>query len=580
MNLYLNLLSTYLSPQKRRVLLLSVLVIFSIGLRLANPQLIRFFLDTAESGGPFEQLLAAAGIFILVAIVRQGIDIGATFVGEQVAWIATNQLRADLAEHCLKLDMSFHKIHKPGELIERVDGDVNELANFFSHLVIKVTTNILLISGIVVLVWQIDWRIGVSFGLVAIVGSFALYNIQKLTIPRWGKLREADTALFGSIEEWLNGMEIIRTSRAAPFIMNQLHNLQRTRWLAMRSAMRMNTLMMGLPTVTFLFAYIAAHLWGTILFNDNVLTIGTVYLIFYYIDVLKEPMWELTHQIEDFQRAAASVRRITQLFQEGPTILDGPGVAFSEGALAVTFDDVSFHYADEPETAVLQNITFHLAPGQVLGLLGRTGSGKSTLTKLLFRFYDPTSGEIRLDGHRLPNATQSQLRQRIGMVTQEVELLNASLRDNLTFFDPSVPDKQIVEVLHMLGLREWLEGLPHGLDSYISASQSLSAGEAQLLAFARVFLFDPGLVILDEASSRLDGATEQLIERAIDRLLNGRTAIIIAHRLATIQRADEVMILADGEVVEYGRRTDLLNDPNSRYVHLLQTGLETAEATS
>jgi ABC-type multidrug transport system fused ATPase/permease subunit len=232
---------------------------------------------------------------------------------------------------------------------------------------------------------------------------------------------------------------------------------------------------------------------------------------------------------------------------------------------------------------VLTDITFTLPPGRVLGLLGRTGSGKSTLTKLLFRFYDPVSGAIRLgDGegcaYDIRDARQAQLRQCIGLVTQEVQLFHATVRDNLTLFDDTIADEQILQVIDELGLGNWFAALPAGLATRLEGNSGLSAGEAQLLAFARVFLANPGLVILDEASSRLDPATEQLIEQAIDRLLAGRTGIIIAHRLATVQRADEIMILEDGHICEYGSRLALAHNPRSRFYHLLQTGLEEAYA--
>jgi ABC-type multidrug transport system fused ATPase/permease subunit len=224
---------------------------------------------------------------------------------------------------------------------------------------------------------------------------------------------------------------------------------------------------------------------------------------------------------------------------------------------------------------VLRGINFTLQPGRVLGLLGRTGSGKTTLARLVFRLFDPTHGLIELGGVSLTLPQLKPLRQRVALVTQDVQLFQASVRDNLTFFDRSVPDERILEVIHELGLSAWYENLPKGLDTKLeSGGRSLSAGEAQLLAFTRVFLKDPGLIILDEASSRLDPATEQLIERAMDRLLQNRTAIIIAHRLGTIHRTDEIMILEKGAIVEHGGRKALGADADSRFYHLLQTGLE------
>jgi len=220
-------------------------------------------------------------------------------------------------------------------------------------------------------------------------------------------------------------------------------------------------------------------------------------------------------------------------------------------------------------------VSLSLRPGEILGLLGRTGSGKSTLSRLLFRLYDPQGGAIRLGGADLRSLALGDLRRRVGMVTQEVQLFQASVRENLTMFDPLIDDAQVEAALRALGLWEWASGLPHGLDTALGGGgQGLSAGEAQLLAFTRVFLKDPGLVILDEASSRLDPATERLLERAISRLLAGRSAIIIAHRLATVERADSIAILEGGRLAELGPRVALAANPGSHFARLLRTGIE------
>jgi ABC-type multidrug transport system fused ATPase/permease subunit len=223
----------------------------------------------------------------------------------------------------------------------------------------------------------------------------------------------------------------------------------------------------------------------------------------------------------------------------------------------------------------LHDISFRLEPGQVLGLLGRTGSGKTSLSRLLFRLYEANAGVIRLNDVDLRRLDLAGLRQRVGLVTQEVQLFQASLRDNLTLFDPAISDERILESFEVLGLSPWYRALPHDLDTELMGdNSSLSAGEAQLLALTRIFLKDPGLVILDEASSRLDPATEQLLERAMDRLLQQRTAIIIAHRLSTVRRADQIMILEQGRIKEYGRYQALATQPGSVFSQLLQTGLQ------
>jgi ATP-binding cassette, subfamily B, bacterial len=251
------------------------------------------------------------------------------------------------------------------------------------------------------------------------------------------------------------------------------------------------------------------------------------------------------------------------------------------GPLAVAFDQVSFGYGVETadgDGLVVRDLAFALAPGEVLGLLGRTGSGKTTIARLLFRLYDPAAGAIRVGGANLRTLARSDLRRHVGMVTQDVQLFRATVRDNLAFFDRAIPNERIWAALEELGLAGWVRALPDGLDTVLAGGGGLSAGEAQLLAFGRVFLRDPGLVILDEASSRLDPATEALIERAIDRLLRGRTAIVIAHRLATIARADTILIMEDGRIREQGPRALLAADAGSRFAELLRAGLEEAPA--
>jgi ABC-type multidrug transport system fused ATPase/permease subunit len=265
--------------------------------------------------------------------------------------------------------------------------------------------------------------------------------------------------------------------------------------------------------------------------------------------------------------------RVEALLGTVPRVTDGPGIALPPGPLAVELDGVSFGYAED--VPVLRDVSVSLSPGRVLGVVGRTGSGKTTLTRLLLRFYDPLAGVVRLGGVDLRAVSLAAVRARIGLVTQEVQLFHASVRDNLTIFDDSVPDEQISTVLDTLGLTSWLQELPRGLDTpLLSGGAGLSAGQAQVLACARILLRNPDLVILDEASSRLDPATDRLVQTALGRLLDGRTGIIVAHRLATIAYADDILVLEDGQVREYGPRLALAADPTSHFARLLRVATE------
>jgi len=608
---YKQLLSMYLGPQRRRVALLAVLLLGSIGLQLLNPQIIRFFIDTAQSGGATDALLAAALIFIVAGLAQRACAFGAFYTGAVVGWAATNALRHDLARHCLRLDMPFHKRHTPGELIERIDGDVFTLSDFFAQFSVRLVGNALLVLAILALMFREEWRVGLGLTLYTLVALAALGSLQNLGAKRWSGYRQADAEQFGFLEERISGTEDIRASGAEGHTLQRLDVLMKNMLQKSRAAQLTSNLAFTITNFLFVIGYGLGLALGAYLYTQGRVSIGTAFLIVYYIGMLSTPLESIREQAQDLQQASAGIARVQSLLAERPGVIEAPRATLPSGALAVAFEDVTFAYNDErpssvasrPSEIVTQNhsqqvlanqqqttdngqrttshglvlddITFSLAPGKVLGLLGRTGSGKTTLTRLLFRLYDPNAGTIKLGGVNIRAAAFADLRGRVGMVTQDVQLFQASIRDNLALFDRAIDDARIERSLAELGLLEWVRALPAGLDTKLGAGGlGLSAGEAQLLAFARVFLRDPGLVILDEASSRLDPATERLLEQAIDRLLRDRTAIIIAHRLGTVQRADEIMILERGSIAEHGPRAALAIDTGSRFAQLLRTGLE------
>ncbi|HBL59453.1 MAG TPA: ABC transporter ATP-binding protein [Cyanobacteria bacterium UBA8803] len=590
---YWNLLADYLKRQRGRVALLAIALLGSIGLQIVNPQVLSYFIDTAVASGSQASLFAAALLFTGVALVTQVLAVAATYLGENVAWIATNALRADLAEHCLKLDLSFHKSRPPGELVERIDGDASTLSRFFSQFIIHVLGNIVLLFGILIVLFVADWRAGLALTFFTVMALSTLIRLRSLAVPYWAALRQVNAEFFGFLGEHLAGTEDIRANGAISYVMYRFYGILR-RWRRLYHKARLaGTVLWGTTIGLFAIGNAIAFAVGAYLWNEGGITIGEVYLLFHYTNLLREPIEQIRTQLEDLQQAEASIYRIQDLFQVKSRLSVGGDQPLPERALSVTFENVSFSYQDgalrigsrenllstsipNPQSSewVLQNISFSLPPGHVLGLLGRTGSGKTTLVRLLLRLYDPQIGTIRLGGVATDETPLTELPQRVGLVTQDVQLFQTSVRHNLTFFNSQIDDKQIFHALEVLGLSQWLYSLPNGLDTPLGPdSCGLSAGQAQLLAFARIFLKNPGLVILDEASSRLDPTTENLIEQAVDKLLEGRTGIIIAHRLATVQRADRIMILENGLMMEYGVCEDLRNDSNSRFARLLKTGL-------
>ena len=491
---YWNLLVRYLVPQRLTALGLALLLLAGIALQVANPQIMRLFLDQAQAGGSVADLVPLALTFLGVAVVQQAAIVAATYLGENVAWTATNMLRGELADHCLHLDMYFHNAHTPGEMIERIDGDVTALSNFFSQFLIQVVGNGILLFGVVALLLVEDWRVGAVVGTVAVSALVVLARLRNVAVSHWGAQRQASADLFGFLEERLAGTEEIRANGAEAHVMRGFYVRMRELLNKSLKAGLMVNLMLNSSIMLFALATAAAFAVGARLYYAGALTIGAVYIVFHYTSMLERPINQIVRQLQDLQKAGASIVRVQELLAVEnalPQVNAGPPLP--GGPLAVRFDDVSFTYHDTPDPSapipssdeaaadacpglpepVLCNVSFSLVPGRVLGLLGRTGSGKTTVTRLLFRLYDPDAGAVCLgtppvDLRDLP---LPHLRRRVGLVTQNIELFHATVRDNLTFFDRTIPDHAILEVLDASG---WARGCADCLPASIQCS-SLAA---------------------------------------------------------------------------------------------------------
>jgi ABC-type multidrug transport system fused ATPase/permease subunit len=570
---YWRLLARYLRPQWARMTWLAVILCATICVQVITPLVASRFIDLATSGADVRALLVLAGVSMVLALAGQGLAVAETYVAEQVSWMATNALRSDLLAHLLRLDAAFHAAHTPGELIERVDGDVATLARFFSRFVVSVIGNGLLLLGVLGLLYHVDWRVGLLLSGFVVLALVAMLRIRAVATPFWAADRQASADFFGFLSEYLEGLEDIRSSGARAFVLRRCAEIMRA-WLAVTRRAQMWGYSLGATSQgLFMLGTAVAFALSAMLFKAGTLTIGMVYLIFQCTEMLREPTEQLRNEMQDLQQADASIGRVAALLNTQPLVVDGPGCALPPGPLALKLDRVSFGYAEGAE--VLREVSVALAPGRVLGVVGRTGSGKTTLTRLLQRFYDPQEGIVSLGGVDLRQVRLAELRARVGLVSQEVHIFHASVRDNLTLFDETIADARIRAVLDTLGLSAWLQELPGGLDTRLLADGAgLSAGQAQLLACARILLGNPDLVILDEPSSRLDPATDRLVHAALGRLLAGRTSIIVAHRLSTLAYADDILILEDGQVREYGPRAVLVADPTSRFAELLRVETE------
>lgn len=563
------LLVRYLGPLRWQMVLLAFILAATIGVQLALPLVTGMFIDRAIGDAPMQNLVVLAALTMALALLGQVVAVAETWVAERVSWRATNALREDLAAHLLHLDATFHHGVTPGELIERVDGDVGTLARFFSRFTISVVGNVLLMLGILVLLFTLDWRIGLCLAVVMVVAMSILLAMRARSTPASARERQVAAEFYGLLGEYLAGLEDIRANGGGWFVVRRCTELLRG-WLAARLGAGMRGYaMFAVAQGLFGLGMAAALAISAALFGDGALTIGAIFLVFRYTDMLLWPAEQLRDEIQDLQQAGASLGRIEGLLAERSRLVDGPGEALPPGPLSIELDDVWFRYEDD--APVLRGVSLCVPAQRVLGVMGRTGSGKTSLTRLLPRFYDPTSGVVRLGGVDVRDVTVAAVRSRVGLVTQEAHLFHASVRDNLTLFDVAIPDKRLREVLAAVGLSPWVESLPDDLDTVLGAGGvGLSAGQMQILACTRVLLRDPDLVILDEPSSKLDPVSERQVHRALGQLLAGRTGVLVAHRLSTFAYADDILILEDGVVREHGPRLDLAADPSSRFAAMLR----------
>lgn len=577
------LLLSLLRPHRRTVVVLGLVLGASAALPLVGPQLLRAFIDAAIDGAATARLIAIALAFIGLGLAAQGARVATAFFATRVAWAATNQLREDAAGHALRLDLAFHGAHPPGALVERVDGDATAITTFFTDVVIRVVGASATLAGAIVLVGVEDWRVGLAMAAFAALAVVVAIRLRDRAVPQATADRAAWADVLGLITEQLDGAEDLRAMGARDHALVRQEQAGAVQLRASVAAERAGAGIYAAMAGFFAVGGALMLLAGWLLLEADAITVGTVFLLFSYTQVLRQPVEQLADQLQEVQRAAAGAARMAELLAEVPTVRWQATTTLPAGPLDVRFDGVRFAYADRLADGstvrggtVLDGVDLHVPAGTVAGLVGASGSGKTTLARLALRLVDPTVGRVLVGGVDLRTVAHDDLRDRVAIVTQDVQILEGSVRDNLTLFAVDADDARLATVLGELGLGPWLAGLDAGLDTPLGVGGvPLSAGEAQLVGLARAFLRDPALVVLDEASSRVDPTTAEVVEAALDRLLAGRTALVIAHRLRAVDRADAVVVLDRGRVIEHGPRDALAADPSSRFAALL--ALETAQ---
>lgn len=565
-------LAALLRPDRWRWAGLGALVATTSGLILTGPLIVRLIVDRATAGTTAGELTRLASLFLLIAIATQLINVAVAWVATVTAWRTTNAIRIRLARHVLGLSHGFHRRHTPGELIQRVDGDVTSVSDFMGRVIPRAAGAVFTMVGIILVLAIVDWRLAAGMIVYVVVAVWVIVSGRHRAVGESSDEMGSYARLYGGIEERLTAAEDLRANGAGAHAMWRFVEDSAD---ALGSAVRREKAFLRLWWAvdgSVAAGSVVSLVASAVLVSRGVITIGDAFLLFQYVLLLSRPLEDVVDELETVQKANGAMVRVIDLLAVPAEIRDEGTTAPRRGPLSIAFRDVTFDYGDEQ--AVLQSIDLSFAAGRSVGLVGRTGSGKTTLSRLVLRLVEPTSGTVLLGGVPIEQIALGELRRRVALVPQEVELLSGTIRDNVTLFDQTPSDDDVAIALRNAGLEYLADG---GIHRRLGAGGAgLSAGEAQLLALARVWLRDPDIVVLDEATARVDPATEARLEAAVARLTHGRTTLIIAHRLSTLRHVDEIVVLERGQVVEHGNRADLTDDIDSRFRHLLELALEDA----
>ncbi len=568
-------LLAFIAPYKWQMLLSAFLMFVAVASSVAGPYLVKVAIDDGLTAHNPAALRNAVLVYIAFAIVRWGFIYWRVNIMAKVGQSVIYDLRRVLFEHLQKLSLSFYARYSVGRVITRVINDVETLREFVTWAVLAIARDLFAIVGIVVAMLALNVRLSlVTFTTIPLM-VLATVLYRRTARIAYRRVRAAISWVNSVLAENINGIRVVQA------FSRQAHNY--ARFSDYTNRYHLQTLMRAakvaatfLPVVDVLGALATAavvYLGGTAVLGES-LTAGVLVAFVLYIDRFFGPIRDLSRRFDTLQSTMAGGERLLGLLDTEVEVRDAPD-ARELGTIqgAVRFENVSFHYSDDP-SIVLEDIDLDIQPGETVAFVGETGAGKTTIIKLLARFHDPTSGNVCVDGVDLRTVTQASLRSQMGIVLQDPFLFNGTVKENILFGRLNATEADVLAAAKAVGAHEFISALKNGYNSPVEeGGVLLSVGQRQLISFARALLADPRILILDEATSSVDIQTEQVIQRALARLFEGRTSFVIAHRLSTITSADRIVVIHDGRVVEQGKHEALL-EKRGLYYELYKTGFQ------
>jgi ABC-type multidrug transport system fused ATPase/permease subunit len=546
------------APYKTRTILSAVSLLGATATALAPPFLAKYAVDIGIREQDLEALWWIVGAFLLAGLANWGMSYLQTYLTGWVGERILADLRNKLFGHLQRLSLGFYERNRAGVIISRLTNDVEALDQLVTDGVTSLVQNTLTLIGTAILLFVLDWRLALAtLAVIPLMGiATAIFRIRSSRAYR--AVRERLGLVTATLAEDIAGMRMVQA------FTREEQNTRNFRAVAERYRdSNMETVVLNglyFPFVDLLSSVALAVVlgYGGYLFFDGSVTIGTLFAFMLYVQNFFDPVQQLSQLYNTFLSATAALDKIMDVMDEEPEVLDRPGAEeLPEVEGNVRFEGVRFSYRTGPE--VLHGLDLDVPAGTTVALVGHTGAGKSTIAKLLARFYDPTDGRITIDGHDLRDVTQASLRRQLGIVPQEGFLFAGTVTENIAFGRPDAAPDEILRAAQAIGAHDFILRLEEGYETQLGERGSrLSLGQRQLIALARALLADPRILILDEATSSVDIGTERKIEQALRLLLAGRTAFIIAHRLSTIRDADLIVVLEHGEIIEQGSHDELL----------------------